>query len=78
MLLSVRAIAVPIICGNTVVFKCSEVTPRTQAVVAEVLFEVSFFAYILERATKLTISRRRVCPEECLTSSPWTDLMHLL
>ncbi|KAH8093260.1 aldehyde dehydrogenase [Cristinia sonorae] len=39
MLLSVRAVAVPIICGNTVVFKCSEVTPRTQSIVAEVLFE---------------------------------------
>ncbi|TCD71815.1 hypothetical protein EIP91_003158 [Steccherinum ochraceum] len=39
MLLSVRAVAVPIVCGNTVVFKCSEVTPRTQSIVAEVLFE---------------------------------------
>ncbi|RDX48153.1 aldehyde dehydrogenase [Lentinus brumalis] len=36
--LTIRAIAVPIICGNTVVLKCSEESPRTQAIIAE-LFE---------------------------------------
>ncbi|KAI0358014.1 aldehyde dehydrogenase [Trametes cingulata] len=34
--LTIRATALPIICGNTVVLKCSEVSPRTQAVVAEI------------------------------------------
>ncbi|RPD64183.1 aldehyde dehydrogenase [Lentinus tigrinus ALCF2SS1-7] len=36
--LTIRAIALPIICGNTVVLKSSEESPRTQAIIAE-LFE---------------------------------------
>lgn len=38
--LSIRAIAIPIVCGNTVLLKSSEVTPRSQALVAELLYEV--------------------------------------
>ncbi|KAI0628648.1 aldehyde dehydrogenase [Trametes polyzona] len=34
--LTLRATALPIVCGNTVVIKCSEVSPRTQAIVAEI------------------------------------------
>ncbi|KAL1743975.1 Aldehyde/histidinol dehydrogenase [Schizophyllum fasciatum] len=37
--LAIRAVACAIICGNTVVLKASEVTPRTHAVVAEVFEE---------------------------------------
>ncbi|KAI0794096.1 aldehyde dehydrogenase [Fomes fomentarius] len=36
--LTVRALGVPLICGNTYVLKCSEESPRTQAIIAE-LFE---------------------------------------
>ena len=38
--LTARAVAIPLICGNTVVFKCSEQCPRTQAIFAEILHEV--------------------------------------
>ncbi|KAH9940869.1 aldehyde dehydrogenase [Epithele typhae] len=38
--LTIRAIVVPILCGNTVVIKCSEDSPRTQAIVIE-LFEAA-------------------------------------
>lgn len=38
--LSLRAVAIPIICGNTVVLKCSEYSPRSQAIVAELFQEV--------------------------------------
>ncbi|KAI0653167.1 aldehyde dehydrogenase [Cubamyces menziesii] len=34
--LTLRAVALPIVCGNTVVLKCSEVSPRTQAIVVEI------------------------------------------
>ncbi|KAF8156920.1 Aldehyde/histidinol dehydrogenase [Crassisporium funariophilum] len=36
--LSIRAIAVPILCGNTAILKSSEVSPRSQSIVVE-LFE---------------------------------------
>jgi benzaldehyde dehydrogenase (NAD) len=37
VILGVRAIATPLACGNTVVFKGSELCPRTHAIIAEVL-----------------------------------------
>ncbi|KAG7447024.1 aldehyde dehydrogenase [Guyanagaster necrorhizus] len=37
--LTLRAIAVPILCGNTVVLKSSELSPRSQFIVAELLHE---------------------------------------
>ncbi|KAF8056650.1 Aldehyde/histidinol dehydrogenase [Lyophyllum atratum] len=37
--LTLRAIAIPIICGNTVVLKSSEYSPRSQAVAVELLHE---------------------------------------
>lgn len=43
LILTVRAVATPILCGNTVVLKCSEVSPRTQAITVELLTEVCFF-----------------------------------
>ncbi|THH30803.1 hypothetical protein EUX98_g3383 [Antrodiella citrinella] len=39
ILLSLRAISVPIFCGNTVILKCSEITPRSQSIVVELLTE---------------------------------------
>lgn len=39
IILAVRAIAVPLICGNTVVLKGSETCPRTHALIAEVMQE---------------------------------------
>ncbi|CAL1715140.1 unnamed protein product [Somion occarium] len=39
VILTIRAVAVPIICGNTVVLKCSEKSPRSQSIVAELLKE---------------------------------------
>ncbi|KAF9491691.1 aldehyde dehydrogenase [Pleurotus eryngii] len=37
--LTLRTIAVPILCGNTIVFKCSELSPRSQAIVADLFAE---------------------------------------
>lgn len=38
--LSFRAIAIPLICGNTVVLKSSEYSPRAQEIVVEIMHEV--------------------------------------
>lgn len=40
MYLSMRAVMIPIICGNAVILKSSEITPRSQSIVAEVFKEV--------------------------------------
>ncbi|KAJ7928158.1 Aldehyde/histidinol dehydrogenase, partial [Mycena leptocephala] len=40
--LSIRAIAVPIMCGNTVVLKSSEYSPRTQALAVQLFHEAGF------------------------------------
>lgn len=42
VVLAARAIAYPIVCGNTVVFRGSEMSPRTHALVAEALVEAGF------------------------------------
>ncbi|KDQ56594.1 hypothetical protein JAAARDRAFT_689366 [Jaapia argillacea MUCL 33604] len=39
LILTIRAVAIPLICGNTVVLKPSEFTPRTQAIVVELFQE---------------------------------------
>ena len=39
--LAIRAIAIPLICGNTVVLKSSEECPRTHAIIVELFEEVS-------------------------------------
>ncbi|EPS95747.1 hypothetical protein FOMPIDRAFT_1131822 [Fomitopsis schrenkii] len=53
--LTVRAFAVPIICGNTVVLKSSESSPRSQALMAELLHEAGLPNGVLN-----IISTRRV------------------
>lgn len=52
--LAIRAVACAILCGNTVVLKASEVTPRTHAVVAEVFEEAGLPKGVLNY---LSISR---------------------
>ncbi len=42
IILGVRAIAVPLACGNTVVFKASEQCPRTHALIVEAFLEAGF------------------------------------
>ncbi|MCK9510831.1 MAG: aldehyde dehydrogenase [Pigmentiphaga sp.] len=42
VVLAARAIAYPIMCGNTVLFRGSEISPRTHALVAEALVEAGF------------------------------------
>ncbi|KZT41562.1 aldehyde dehydrogenase [Sistotremastrum suecicum HHB10207 ss-3] len=37
--LSVRAVAIPLVCGNTVVLKSSEISPRSQSIVIEAFHE---------------------------------------
>ncbi|EMD35466.1 hypothetical protein CERSUDRAFT_96582 [Gelatoporia subvermispora B] len=39
LVLTIRAIGTPILCGNAVVLKCSEVSPRSQAIVLELFKE---------------------------------------
>lgn len=46
-ILSIRAIAAPILCGNTVVLKTSEVSPRSQVLVAELFEEAGLPAGVL-------------------------------
>ncbi len=42
VVLAARAIAYPLVCGNTVVFRGSEASPKTHALVAEALVEAGF------------------------------------
>lgn len=42
VVLAARAIAYPIVCGNSVVFRGSEASPRTHALIAEALVEAGF------------------------------------
>jgi len=42
VVLAARAIAYPIVCGNTVLFRASEASPRTHALVAEAFVEAGF------------------------------------
>ena len=39
VILAARAIAYPLVCGNTVVFRASETSPRTHALLAEAFYE---------------------------------------
>ncbi|KAI9064788.1 aldehyde dehydrogenase [Trametes sanguinea] len=47
VILTLRAVAVPILCGNTVVLKTSEISPRIQAIIVEVLAEAGLPAGVL-------------------------------
>lgn len=47
VVLAARAIAYPLVCGNTVVFRGSEASPKTHALVAQALVEAGFPAGVL-------------------------------
>lgn len=51
VVLAARAIAYPIVCGNTVVFRASETSPRTHMLVAEALYEAGLPAGVLNVIT---------------------------
>ena len=51
VLLAARAIAYPIACGNTVVFKASESSPKTHALIAEAFYEAGLPAGVLNFLT---------------------------
>jgi acyl-CoA reductase-like NAD-dependent aldehyde dehydrogenase len=51
VILAARAIAYPLVCGNTVVFRASETSPRTHALVAESLVEAGLPAGALNLLT---------------------------
>ncbi|WP_458117236.1 aldehyde dehydrogenase [Arthrobacter sp. D2-10] len=49
--LAARAIAYPIVCGNTVVFRASETSPKTHAIIADVMHEAGLPAGVLNFLT---------------------------
>jgi salicylaldehyde dehydrogenase len=51
VVLAARAIAYPIACGNTVVFRASEASPKTHLLVADALVEASFPPGVLNVVT---------------------------
>lgn len=51
VVLAARAIAYPIVCGNTVVFRASESSPKTHLLVAEALVEAGLPAGVLNVVT---------------------------
>jgi acyl-CoA reductase-like NAD-dependent aldehyde dehydrogenase len=51
MILGVRAVAVPLACGNTVVLKASEETPMTHRIIGEVLEEAGIPAGVINVLT---------------------------
>jgi acyl-CoA reductase-like NAD-dependent aldehyde dehydrogenase len=58
--LAARAIAYPIVCGNTVVFRASETSPKTHAIIAEVLHEAGLPAGVLNFLTSTAEDSERV------------------
>lgn len=51
VVLAARAIAYPLVCGNTVVFRASETSPRTHELIAEAVFAAGFPAGTLNFIT---------------------------
>ncbi|WP_333825293.1 aldehyde dehydrogenase [Pinisolibacter sp.] len=51
VVLAARAIAYPLVCGNTVVFRASETSPKTHMLVAEALREAGLPAGVLNMVT---------------------------
>jgi acyl-CoA reductase-like NAD-dependent aldehyde dehydrogenase len=58
--LAARAIAYPIVCGNTVVFRASETSPKTHAIIAEILHEAGLPAGVLNFITSTAEDSERV------------------
>ena len=59
-----RSVAVPIACGNTVVLKSSEVSPRCAEIVVEVLYEVCRAVRVLKLGYN-QCHRRLACQKTC-------------
>lgn len=53
ILLAIRAIAVPLACGNTVVLKASELCPQTHRLIAEIFCEAGFPDNVIQVVTNL-------------------------
>jgi len=51
IILAVRAIAVPLACGNTVILKASEICPRTHGIIIECFIEAGFTGGIVNLIT---------------------------
>ena len=51
VVLAARAIAYPIACGNTVVFRASEASPKTHTLVADALVQAGFPPGVLNMVT---------------------------
>ena len=51
IILGVRAIAVPLACGNSVILKASELCPRTHALIVEAFAEAGFAAGVVNLVT---------------------------
>ena len=51
IILGVRAIAMPLACGNTVIMKASEVSPRTHSLIIEAFVEAGFPAGVVNVVT---------------------------
>jgi acyl-CoA reductase-like NAD-dependent aldehyde dehydrogenase len=58
--LAARAIAYPIVCGNTVVFRASETSPKTHAIIAEIMHEAGLPAGVLNFLTSSADDADRV------------------
>ena len=58
--LAARAIAYPIVCGNTVVFRASETSPKTHAIIAGILHEAGLPAGVLNFITSAPEDAERV------------------
>jgi acyl-CoA reductase-like NAD-dependent aldehyde dehydrogenase len=58
--LAARAIAYPLVCGNTVVFRASETSPRTHAIITEILHEAGLPAGVLNFLTSTPEDSDRV------------------
>jgi acyl-CoA reductase-like NAD-dependent aldehyde dehydrogenase len=58
--LAARAIAYPIVCGNSVVFRGSETSPKTHAIIVEVLHEAGLPAGVLNYVTNAPEDADRV------------------
>jgi len=66
--LAARAIAYPIVCGNSVVFRASETSPRTHAIVADVIREAGLPPGVLNFITTAPEDAARVV--EAIISHP--------
>jgi acyl-CoA reductase-like NAD-dependent aldehyde dehydrogenase len=68
VILGVRAVALPLACGNTVVLKASEICPRTHALIADVLRQAGFPAGVVNLVTNAPADAPQVV--EALVAHP--------